>query len=743
MLFILIANSMRLLHDHMGEQAQRQAEQIAPILNAALLAPLAQSDYATVQAVLDESHATKGLLYLAVEDAKHHLVAISGWDRDKTLPPADNVFTLDTKEPHPSYNVARNISLSGQVLGTLHFGLDLTEIVAARHSLLSQGMAIALSELLFSTALLTLLGFLLTRELAVITRASQRVAEGELTPSPVPEGKDDVGRLGAAFNAMSRAIQERLGQLTEARNQMALLAETTRQEHDRLNTLLSAMSFGVLFTDQNQKILYVNQALIDLWHLPLEQAELLGQDQRVLENHFKQKLSGDSPQQHPLTLATGKGEVWLTDAHILAIQHLPLGKQPHAATGHLWLFMDVTPDRLAAQELINAKESAEAASLAKAAFLATMSHEIRTPMNGILGMAELMSQTPLNAEQTDFLKLIRSSADNLLTIVNDILDFSKIEAGRMALEKIDFDLKKLIDEASGIMQPTASKKGLTLVTDIDNQIPSDLLGDPVRLRQILLNLLSNAIKFTPAGQITLKASLISLKNQQIQISFAVMDQGIGIAPEKLANIFDPFTQADDSITRKYGGTGLGLAIVSRLVNLMDGKISVRSEPGQGSTFEFSAYFAIRSEPVETVVSLCKTEWRLHPLNLLLADDNLVNQKVALGLLKKLGHQVTAVWNGQEAIDTLTQFSGPFDAILMDMQMPVLNGLEATRLIRQISGPLAHIPIIALTANASENDKQECLAAGMNGFITKPFHIDEITQTLARTLPHKTDRFLPP
>ncbi|MEI7429741.1 MAG: histidine kinase dimerization/phospho-acceptor domain-containing protein, partial [Betaproteobacteria bacterium] len=498
MLFILISNSLRLLHGHMGEQARAQAEQIAPILNAALVAPLAQFDYATVQAVLDESHTAKGIDYLAVVDDNGNVVAISGWSLDKSLPKADESFDLDSADRAPRYDVVRPISLAGQSLGTLHFGLNLSQIIAARESLLTQGLVIAGGELLLSAGLLAMLGLLITRQLSLLTRASREVAEGELTPAPVPEGDDDVGRLGAAFNLMSRAVRERVSQLTEARNQMADLAETSKQEHARLEALLAAMEFGVLFSNRLGHVIYVNQAFFRLWCLPSDQANFLGISLNELFARIEPTMNQAETGLRNLEAQGGIArEILLTDGRILTLQRLDVAAHNQEIIGQVWIFSDVTRDRYAAQQLIAAKDTAEAATQAKAAFLATMSHEIRTPMNGIIGMTQLVMGTRLDDEQKEYIQLVRSSTDSLLAIVNDILDFSKIEAGRMDLETVPFQLDRLVADTLGILNIPAREHQIQLIQEVSPYFSGQLLGDPTRLRQILTNLTTNAIKFTP------------------------------------------------------------------------------------------------------------------------------------------------------------------------------------------------------------------------------------------------------
>ena len=380
---------------------------------------------------------------------------------------------------------------------------------------------------------------------------------------------------------------------------------------------------------------------------------------------------------------------------------------------------DVSEQKRVEAELIQALASAEAASRSKSEFLANMSHEIRTPMNGVLGMLTLALDTQLNMEHREYLDLARSSADALLHILNDILDFSKIEAGRLDVEAEAFELDAMLRELLRLEAPRCREKGLTLTLSLDPGLPTTLLADPARVRQVLLNLLGNAIKFTQHGTITLVA-----RREGEQARIAVRDTGIGIPLDKQPAVFEAFTQADGSITRRFGGTGLGLTISNRLVHLMGGKMGLDSEPGVGSEFYF--FLPLATDPVATrEVAVLAT--RGEPLDILLAEDNPINQRLAIRLLEREGHRVTLAENGQETLDALEKAS--YDLVLMDMQMPGLDGLEATRRIRKREARWAHLPIIALTANAYAEDRERCLLAGMDGFVSKPIRREELLATI--------------
>jgi signal transduction histidine kinase/CheY-like chemotaxis protein len=398
---------------------------------------------------------------------------------------------------------------------------------------------------------------------------------------------------------------------------------------------------------------------------------------------------------------------------------------------------DITTQKQAAEALLESNRCLEeetartrrhaleaaSANAAKSEFLANMSHEIRTPMNGIIGMAQLARSLAHDDEQKEYLDTLQNSAASLLALLNDILDLSRIEAGKLSVELVAFNPRQLLKEAIQVVEGNARDKGLYIRVDCAAAVPERIVGDPFRLRQVLVNLLGNAVKFTEVGEVEAR---ISADVSEQHLHFSVRDTGIGIPLDKQKAIFTAFTQADGSISRRYGGSGLGLAISSKLIEMIGGTIRVESEPGHGSLFEFivpydSAPDAVEARAVKPVSFAAR--------RVLLAEDNVVNQKVASRLLEKSGHSVIVVSNGKEALAAINRES--FDVVLMDIQMPEMDGFETTARVRAREANQArHLPILAMTAHAMSGDRERCLKAGMDGYVSKPMHLAELLQAIA-------------
>ena len=438
----------------------------------------------------------------------------------------------------------------------------------------------------------------------------------------------------------------------------------------------------------------------------------------------------------PIIFLTGQrdNESLLKGFKLGAVDYIlkPFSEEELLARVHLHLSLAKTQE-----ELVSSKLKAEEAAKAKAMFLANMSHEIRTPLNGIVGMIDIMKLTELSKQQREYLDIIDISSETLMMIINDILDFSKIEAGQISFEKIKFDLKSEIEEVRKLLFYKTEQKGLEFSINIEKNVPKKLLGDPLRLKQILINLSNNAIKFTEKGSIRIKVTLDRDFGHQYRLRFEVTDTGIGISKENQKKLFKSFSQADSSTTRKFGGTGLGLAISKHLCTLMNGEIGVESEEGQGSTFWFTAVLenagviSYKDDPEKMEAFRSKTSRKL---KVLLAEDNIINQKVAILNIRKLGHDVELAHNGVVAVDMFAK--NKFDFILMDIQMPGMDGLEATKAIRKIEAERHEqkpIPIIAITANIYKDDIKRFLATGMNAHLGKPFKPDDLEEIIRKNV----------
>ncbi len=431
---------------------------------------------------------------------------------------------------------------------------------------------------------------------------------------------------------------------------------------------------------------------------------------------------------HALRQSLGLVEHCLTDR--------PAGERRCSEQEMLQHFLEIESSR---ERLRRQTREAEVSAQAKSDFLAMMSHEMRTPLNGIIGMTAVLLAHTLSEQERDCVETIRHSGEVLLGVIDEVLDLSKIEAGRLQLECAEFHPAAVIGEALQVVECAAARKPLTLVTCIEREMPKVVRGDSVRIRQILLNLLSNAIKFTPAGKIDLHAGSKSTEDGGYELFFSVTDDGIGISEAQQQKLFRPFSQATASTTRQFGGTGLGLTICKKLAELMGGGIGVKSRLGHGSCFWFTV--KVRASEGRAISmpmqKLMKLETAAKPFRLLLVDDNRINQKVALMMLKKLGYDADIAKNGREALAAIA--SRRYDLVLMDCIMPEMDGFEATRLLRSSGGLAAMLPVIAMTASAFAEDREACLAAGMNDYLSKPVRESELVQKLESWLPAGTDR----
>lgn len=514
--------------------------------------------------------------------------------------------------------------------------------------------------------------------------------------------------------------------------------DITRQKEIEKDLSRSRELFKVIFdhsaaaitvTDKDEKIIawnpFVEQMFDmtreDLFNKPVKDLypEREWRKMRKLKIREKGSLSGIATQ-----VIKKDGTILDIDASISIIRDA----QGNVA-GSIGILRDTTKQRRIQEMLLKAKMEAEEANSSKSLFLAKMSHELRTPMNAIIGMLDLTLDTGLSDEQHENLKVAKDAAGNLLRLINDILDLSRAEAGKITIETIEISLAEIVRSVCRGLQVLAQNKNLYLSWNVSDQIPPLMMGDPVRIRQIIINLVNNSIKFTHKGGVSVGVSLLARHDQECDILFAIKDTGIGIPKEKQSRIFEVFSQADEQTSRRYGGTGLGLAISKKLAEMMGGRVWVESTEGEGSTFNVVVRLRVSSTPVEVRAvtadaAEASAQEDVGRLRILLAEDNLVNQKIAVRVLEKRGWEVVAVNNGKEALEAIGKTR--FDMVLMDDIMPEMSGVEAAVIIRTEEKQTGlHLPIIAMTANAMAGDREKYLAVGMDGYVSKPIDRDQL------------------
>jgi len=531
--------------------------------------------------------------------------------------------------------------------------------------------------------------------------------------------------------AMKAALDAAAGNEAAARQQLA--REKSRQEAI-LRALIDSFPDLISYKDVDGRYLGCNAAFEKLHGKPMDQ--IVGRTDSDLHQDERAALVQARDREMVRTLKPLFLEEWLTMADgrraWMEIRKAPFWDNEGRLIGLLGIARDITERKQAEDAIRRAKELAEEATRMKSDFLANMSHEIRTPMNAILGLSHLVLKTELDARQRDFMSKVELSGQHLMRLINQILDFSKVEAGKLEVERAGFELQALMDMVTGLLAERCQAKGLELACSIAPDVPRQLVGDSLRLGQILINYAGNAVKFTEQGRILLGVEVLRRSGDEALVRFSVRDTGIGMPAEDMQRLFESFHQADSSTTRKYGGTGLGLAISKKLATLMGGEVGVDSVPGQGSHFWFTALLGVDSAaagqpPLPADAGQPAAAPGLRNARVLLVEDNDINQIVATEILREAGCVVEIADNGRIAVDMVR--ARPYDIVLMDMQMPEMDGVEATLAIRRLERHGA-VPIVAMTANAMEQDRQRCLAAGMNDFVSKPVEPQELWRVVA-------------
>jgi PAS domain S-box-containing protein len=525
------------------------------------------------------------------------------------------------------------------------------------------------------------------------------------------------------------------------------IGEFWQRQIRRNELILRSAGEGIFGIDVKGNITFINPAAGNMFDRTM--SELVGKHYQPVLFGEKQTGASDDFEFSPIQFALTDGETshvnsetfYRRDGETFPVEYIcvPLNENGKII-GAVITFQDITERRDIESAIVDARNSAIESARVKTAFLANMSHEIRTPLNGVIGMTGLLLDTNLSPEQLHYTKIIKQSADLLLDIVNEILDFSKIEAGKLELEKITFNLFELLNGTVDFFKPEANRKNLPLNLDISADVPTIIGGDSSRLRQIFNNLIGNAIKFTDTGEITVKVSKESENGSDVRLKFIVSDTGIGISKSKQDFLFQPFTQADVSTTRRFGGTGLGLAISKQLASMMNGEIGVESKIKQGSTFWFTAEFGkVVKEQSETSGIGEKVAYEIDPepaelssrARILVVEDNEVNKQVAIGMLRSLGFRSDAAANGIEAVNAVK--TNNYELVLMDCNMPEMDGFEATREIRLLGNGKNSVKIVAMTANALVGEEECCLQYGMDDYLSKPMSKDDLSGILAKHL----------
>lgn len=668
-------------------------------------------DLATLESLVNDLVRNPDIVYVRVIGEGSGVLAQAG-----DAPPPDKKIVHDESYETTTdgvYDISHEISEANSVFGRVELGFSITPLNATIDAAKRNIVSIALTEMVFVAIFSFILGIYLTRQLRQLSEASRKISQGKFGYQVEVRGRDELAETATAFNTMSTRISSLYDQVSESER--------------RSRTIVEVALDSIISMDRNGRVIEFNPAAEACFRYRRE--DVIGQDlaeliiperfreahRKGLEHYLKTNEGPVLGQRLELTGMRADGSEFPTE---IAIQ----AEQSQDGTVFIAYLRDVTEQKRAEAELIEAKERAESANAVKSEFLAMMSHEIRTPINAVIGSLGLLDETDLDEEQRNYTRTSRRSSDALLGLINDILDFSKMEAGRFEFYKAPFKTSEILDSISDIVSIRAESKGISFHTDADDKIPTYLVGDFGRIRQILLNLAGNAVKFTEKGSVTVSVKLLTETATDATILFEIIDTGIGISAENHGELFKEFTTITPAYTQKFGGTGLGLAISKTLADLMEGELDFESELNQGSRFWFRVRLpkltpaAIEEMELDATRSEAVKDIKLSG-RILLAEDNPANQMVTKTTLEKAGLRVEVAANGLEAVAAAR--ARPFDLILMDIGMPELDGIGATERIRSLDTEKSKTPIVAMTAHVMQGDRSALLAKGMDGYLAKP------------------------
>lgn len=706
--------------------------------------PMVAYDFGTIDNQCENFVAIKNVIAVRLFDEQGKLISQAQKDPKIGFEHFQKVQNLYESDGRTFALKHTSVVIDGQKIGELDIVFELTDSLNTIDYNRSITFLIILLEVIISSLIAYLIGHRLTSALESLTLSAEQISQNEKALIPdYSDRSDELAILSRTLNLMQERIDER-------NEKLKISAERFERTALELQLLLNSITEGVFGTDLKGNCTFVNVSFLQILGYS-DEHEVLGKNIHALIHHSHADGSSYPSSEckmfqvfsHQQTVHVDDEVFWTKTGEMIPVEYWfnPIIENG-AITGAIATFVDISVRKEMENNIIKAKEAAEASAKAKSEFLAAMSHEIRTPMNGVLGMLHILANSELNETQKKYTNVAQNSAASLLGLINDILDFSKIDAGKMDIEPIEFNLKYRLMQIMESMELKAKEKGIPLFLDMGELDDSMIVTDPGRLQQIIVNLLGNAIKFTHEGYIKLKVSLDKIDTNHGRLHIHVIDTGIGIAPEKIDSLFDPFTQADGSTTRQYGGTGLGLAIVKKLSKLLGGSVSATSILGKGSTFSVDVEVGISQSPVKNVNDdePSENEEVIWPSGkrLLVVDDDLVNRMVAEELLSTMGIQADTAESGREALEKLKgaqEESNRYTLVFMDCQMPEMDGFQTCDAIRSGKGGEANktIPVIALTANAMDGDREKCIIAGMDDYLSKPIDYNELKKLMRKWL----------